>query len=45
MSTNMNDVQDEQRPAAPDLSALAEQLVAAARTQGVELTGPAGLLT
>jgi len=30
----MNDVQDEQRPAAPDLSALAEQLVAADRTQG-----------
>jgi transposase-like protein len=32
-------------PAAPDLSTLADQLVAAARTQGVELTGPGGLLT
>jgi hypothetical protein len=32
-------------PAVPDRSALADQLVAAARTQGVELTGPGGLLT
>jgi putative transposase len=31
--------------AAGDLSALADHLVAAARTQGVELTGPGGLLT
>jgi transposase-like protein len=30
---------------APDLSEVAEQLVAAARTSGVELTGPGGLLT
>jgi putative transposase len=45
MTTNMIDVQDEHGPAATDLSALAEQLVATARTQGVVLTGPAGLLT
>ena len=32
-------------PVQPDLSALAEQLVATARTRGVELTGPGGLLT
>jgi hypothetical protein len=30
---------------APDLSELADQLVAAARTNGVELTGSGGLLT
>jgi hypothetical protein len=30
---------------APDLSSSADQLVSAARSQGVELTGPAGLLT
>jgi putative transposase len=29
----------------PDLSVLADQLVAAARTQGVELTGSGGLLS
>ena len=29
----------------PDLSELADQLVTAARTSGVELTGPGGLLT
>ena len=45
MTTKITDVQDEPRSGAPDLSALAEQLVAAARTQGVELTGPGGLLT
>lgn len=45
MTTNMIDVQDEQQPATADLSALAEQLVTTARTQGVELTGPGGLLT
>jgi putative transposase len=45
MTTNMIDVQDEHGLAATDLSALAEQLVATARTQGVELTGPGGLLT
>jgi hypothetical protein len=32
-------------PAGPDLSVLADQLVAAARGQGIELTGPGGLLT
>jgi transposase-like protein len=50
MTTNLSDVQGEQRSdlapgVAPDLSALAEQLVAAARTKGVDLTGPGGLLT
>jgi hypothetical protein len=45
MTTNISDVHYEQRPSAPELSVLAEQLVAAARTQGVELTGPGGLLT
>jgi putative transposase len=29
----------------PDVSALAEELMTAARTSGVELTGPGGLLT
>jgi hypothetical protein len=42
MTANITDVQDEQRPVAPDLAALADQLVAAARTQDVELTGPGG---
>ena len=32
-------------PAPPDVTAVAEQLVAAARGQGIELTGPNGLLT
>jgi len=45
MTTKITDVRGEPRSPAPDLSALAEQLVAAARTQGVELTGPGGLLT
>src|SRR5438445_3228321 len=45
MTTKITDVQAEESPAPPDLSALADQLVAAARTQGVELTGPGGLLT
>jgi putative transposase len=45
VTTNSTEVQDEQQPASTDLSAVAEQLVAAARTQGVELTGPGGLLT
>jgi transposase-like protein len=44
MTTNMIGVQPE-TGSTPDLSALADQLVAAARTQGVELTGPGGLLT
>jgi transposase-like protein len=43
MTSKFPDVQPD--PAGPDLSALADQLVAAARTQGVELTGPGGLLT
>lgn len=42
---DITDVQDERLPVEPDLSALAEQLVGAARTRGVELTGPGGLLT
>ncbi|HEY7050771.1 MAG TPA: transposase, partial [Mycobacterium sp.] len=45
MTTKMIDVEPAEGPAQPDLSALAEQLVATARTQGVELTGPGGLLT
>ena len=45
MTTRITDVQRDELATAPDLSALAEQLVAAARTQGVELTGPGGLLT
>jgi mutator family transposase len=45
MTTKMIDVEPAGGPAQPDLSALAEQLVATARTQGVELTGPGGLLT
>ena len=32
-------------PAPPNITAVAEQLVAAARGQGIELTGPNGLLT
>jgi putative transposase len=45
MTTTITDVQSDERSVSPDLSALADQLVAAARTQGVELTGPGGLLT
>jgi len=49
VTTKIADVPDDDRPdvagAAPDLSALAEQLVAASRRQGVDLTGPGGLLT
>lgn len=45
MTTKMSDVEPAEGPVAPDLSALAEQLVATARTRGVELTGPGGLLT
>ena len=44
MTTNISEVQHGQRPVAPGLSALAEQLVAE-RAQDVELTGPGGLLT
>ena len=32
-------------PARPDVAAVADQLVAAARGQGIELTGPNGLLS
>jgi putative transposase len=45
VTTKITDVQQGDGSTAPDLSALADQLVAAARTQGVELTGPGGLLT
>src|SRR5262245_1815796 len=45
MTTKMIDVESAGGPAQPDLSVLAEQLVATARTRGVELTGPGGLLT
>jgi len=45
MTTKMIDVEPAEGPVQPDLSALAEQLVATARMQGVELTGPGGLLT
>ena len=45
MTTRMIDVESAEGPVQPDLSALAEQLVATARTRGVELTGPGGLLT
>jgi putative transposase len=45
MTTKITGVEPAEGPAAPDLSALADQLVAAARTRGVELTGPGGLLT
>ena len=45
MTTKISDVQPEQGPVPSDLSALADQLVASARTHGVELTGSGGLLT
>jgi len=45
MTTKITDVQQGDGSATTDLSALADQLVAAARTQGIELTGPGGLLT
>jgi putative transposase len=45
VTTKITDVQQGDGSTAPDLSALADQLVAAARTQGGELTGPGGLLT
>ena len=37
--------EDERRPSAEPPAGLAEQLVAAARAQGLALTGPGGLLT
>lgn len=43
--THVNPVMGEVVEAEVDLSALAEQLVARATSQGVELTGPNGLLT
>jgi hypothetical protein len=45
MTTKMTGVQAEDSPVTPDLSVLADQLVAAARTQGVELIGSGGLLS
>jgi putative transposase len=45
MTTEITEPQLGERAVAPDLSVLADQLVATARTQGVELTGPGGLLT
>lgn len=48
MTTNVTEQQqgsERAAVAAPDLSSLADQLVSAARSQGVELTGPGGLLT
>jgi hypothetical protein len=40
MTTKMIDVEPAEGSGQPDLSALADQLVIAARTQGVELTRP-----
>jgi putative transposase len=45
MTTKMIDAEPAEGSAQPDLSVVAEQLVATGRTQGVELTGPGGLLT
>lgn len=45
MTTKFSDVESDESTVAPDLLAPADQLVAAARTQGVELTGPGALLT
>ena len=45
MTTEITEPQLGEQAVAPDLSVLADQLVATARTQGVELTGPGGLLT
>jgi hypothetical protein len=39
------EITENERPAAEPPAGLAEQLVAAARTQGLALTGPGGLLT
>ena len=44
MTTRITDMQRDAGSGQPDLSVLAVQLVAAARRQGVELTGPGGLL-
>jgi putative transposase len=45
VTTEINNDRSTAAASAPDLSELADQLVAAARTSGVELTGPGGLLT
>jgi transposase-like protein len=45
MTTEITKEQTLQEGPMPDLSVVADQLVAAARRQGVELTGPGGLLT
>jgi putative transposase len=45
MTTEITKEQAAQEGPMPDLSVVADQLVAAARRQGVELTGPGGLLT
>jgi putative transposase len=45
VTTGIENDQPAGAAAAPDLSELADQLVSAARTSGVELTGPGGLLT
>ena len=45
MTTEITQEPSAEVPSTPDLSMLAEQLVSAARTSGVELTGPGGLLT
>jgi putative transposase len=45
MTTKMTDVPSSPEQPEPDLDGLAEELVAAARGKGVQLTGPGGLLT
>lgn len=45
MDTEVVHAEGDSGPQDLDLSALAEELVAAARGRGVELTGPGGLLT
>jgi transposase-like protein len=45
MNTELVKSQDRSVPEGPDLSALADELVAAARGRGVELTDPGGFLT
>jgi transposase-like protein len=45
MTMNTIDVQDEQEQSSTDLMEVAEQLVSTARSRGVELTGPKGLLS
>jgi putative transposase len=45
MTTRITDVHHDEPVVTPDLSALAEQLVAAPRTHGVDLAGSGGLLT